>query len=804
MHTLNRDKNLSSLIQIQETAKEAKYTSKNAAQTQKQAPARSSSPTQRPNRDKNLLIYNLWRQTETPKQAQQVIRKATQPQERIPAIPYSVTENSKRDKNLSTHNLRRQKTVETKHTESIQRRNPPTHMAQHCMGYTETPTRGHFESSPGTVDITEAASSSTTITTATTATTSAPANRVSTPRQLCSGRPGPSPTATPVAPIRISNTQKPNPVPKIAETMKRKEEEPKTVRTTEQATIVFKNTYIGRGKMEESRHANPNNNILLKQSSDRKHLPRTAPTHKYKIESPLHSLKHSHTLLLQLSLPYSHITLTSTPLPPLNSDRQTHLAVDTYEHRGLIARHHSSSKHHKVAVRQQCSARIVREQSRNKEREPRRAVHRQYEYHIRRHLQTRGAAPNNREPAKTCEQNESVPSECSGSVLCKCSRRSELRRREHLQPGDRPYNHRSKKCGLETRPQRHSQRPENPRTPAPPGSHNFQNFQTSRTPNYRTRAYFVSKVHCILYTMNGELDPEIDYLACCKMNLEKTLANPRLYAQNTYYGRKVKHTNTPTKYSHKKLCVRMSTQECYEMSAHAKKYFRDHVCQINTRLVKTITKQNKLKTYQYHVLNSLSKGTHRSAPQIKLWGGVALTRPRENHTPLQSTKNMIRLICTHLLHHSNTLYKKHTQSTNENTWLEGYRKMLHKHYSKNLSHIHIQGLKNKNIRHIQIHIQCFLSSFSSSMQCMSPQKTYVKSKNQTPINAKDKVLTHINCYNSMSPKTSSYSSAQRYKDVMLAIEGNTEKDLSVTQKRSSNIDGTSSQKKAKGKSKTIL
>ena len=88
-------------------------------------------------------------------------------------------------------------------------------------------------------------------------------------------------------------------------------------------------------------------------------------------------------------------------------------------------------------------------------------------------------------------------------------------------------------------------------------------------------------------------------------------------------------------------------------------------------------------------------------------------------------------------------------------------------------------------------------------QPIAKKKIYVKSKNHTSFQPKGKVLTHTTCYNSMSQKTSSCSSAQRYKDAILAIEGNPGKEIAVTQKRSSNIDGTSSQKKTKGKSKTL-
>ena len=256
----------------------------------------------------------------------------------------------------------------------------------------------------------------------------------------------------------------------------------------------------------------------------------------------------------------------------------------------------------------------------------------------------------------------------------------------------------------------------------------------------------------------------------------------------------IKHTSTLLKYPQSMLCNRMSTLECCGMMTHTKIQFRNHVCKTNTRLVimkpvhTYITKKNKLKTYQYHILTSLSKGTHRSAPQIKLWEGVNLMRTWKNHTPYYSTIKMIKLLCTLLLHHSNIHSHTHVniQPLTENTRLEGCisNKMI--------------GLKNKNNRHIQTHPQCFLSSIPFSMQCtiLQTKMKYVKPKrNHITFNAKDEVLTYNYCYNSMSPKTSSYSSAQRYKDAILAIEGNPEKDLSVTQKRSSNIDVTSSKKK---------
>ena len=51
----------------------------------------------------------------------------------------------------------------------------------------------------------------------------------------------------------------------------------------------------------------------------------------------------------------------------------------------------------------------------------------------------------------------------------------------------------------------------------------------------------------------------------------------------------------------------------------------------------------------------------------------------------------------------------------------------------------------------------------------------------------------------MSQRPTSYTSGQRYKKVMLALEGNPEVEISVTHKRPSNVEGTSNQKKAKEK-----
>ena len=258
-----------------------------------------------------------------------------------------------------------------------------------------------------------------------------------------------------------------------------------------------------------------------------------------------------------------------------------------------------------------------------------------------------------------------------------------------------------------------------------------------------------------------------------------------------------------------------STLECCGMTAHAKIHFRNHVCENTTRftIIKTvltsITNESKLKSYKNYLLTSLSKGTHRSAPQIKLWGGVNLKRIRENHIPHHNTIERIILLGTLSSHYSNTHYYINTQILNKKTRLDSHmtKKMIYGQKYKNFRNKHTQGFFHQNIRHI--YPQYIFYFFSFSMQCMIPQIKpkyiiHVNFKNHTSFQNKDNFLTHSTCHNRMSQKTSSYSSAQRYKDAMLTIEGNPEKELSLTQKRSSNIDGTLSQKKANGKSKVIL
>ena len=52
----------------------------------------------------------------------------------------------------------------------------------------------------------------------------------------------------------------------------------------------------------------------------------------------------------------------------------------------------------------------------------------------------------------------------------------------------------------------------------------------------------------------------------------------------------------------------------------------------------------------------------------------------------------------------------------------------------------------------------------------------------------------------MSQRPASYTSAQKYKEAMINLEGSPDVEMSITQKRSSLIEGTSSQKQPKGKS----
>ena len=127
-------------------------------------------------RDKNLS--SLTHLQETPKEAQHIRRAATQIQERIPAIPRSLTQNPTRDKNLLFHNLWRLTVKETLHIKTMQHRNPRTQeaLSQHCMNIIET----HTRSSPRSGDNTEVAASltaGTTIKLATPLTTSTPATR---------------------------------------------------------------------------------------------------------------------------------------------------------------------------------------------------------------------------------------------------------------------------------------------------------------------------------------------------------------------------------------------------------------------------------------------------------------------------------------------------------------------------------------------------------------------------------------------------------------------------------------------------
>ena len=196
--------------------------------------------------------------------------------------------------------------------------------------------------------------------------------------------------------------------------------------------------------------------------------------------------------------------------------------------------------------------------------------------------------------------------------------------------------------------------------------------------------------------MNGGLYPQIECLSCCKLLLDNTLANLKLHTKYTYRGSKIKHINTLTKYSQDRLGNRMPTLESYGMMMHAKKHSRNHVCETTIRLViikivfTTITKERKLKTYQHHILTSLSKGTHRSAPQIKLWGGVNLKRIRENHSPRHNSIERIKLLCPPLPHHSNTHY---------HTWLGNHmsNKMLYGMNYKNLRKIRTQTLKTQTL-----------------------------------------------------------------------------------------------------------
>ena len=140
-----------------------------------------------------------------------------------------------------------------------------------------------------------------------------------------------------------------NSAPKNEELRGRNDTRNETWPTAERGGLT--NTYIGKASGERSRPNNPNSDtsILPKEMNDRKHL--SAPKHKYKGELHLPSFKHSHSLLLHLSLPHTPITLTVDLFPPLHSIRDIHLVLARYQHR--IVKHSQIARHlqHRQAVR---------------------------------------------------------------------------------------------------------------------------------------------------------------------------------------------------------------------------------------------------------------------------------------------------------------------------------------------------------------------------------------------------------------------------------------------------------------------
>ena len=326
-HTPNRDHNLSSCKQRQTTPK--KHTRQATPQTYRRIPARLRSSMQSPNRDENLLSDNLRQPTTTKTQPGKKIQHRNHPHihEALSQHHMQITEalTGSHPRPKSTHCRERNKMMQHQNHPHTQEA-----LSQHCIQKTEALTERHPR--PRATHCRER---------------SRPADTSRRPKPTPVTRTGTAPKhCTEPSPKEATPTT--HPEPRNAELKKQNVEETNTWRTIDQAGVETTHTYIGRAKREESRHNNPSNNILSKQSSNRKHLLQTAPTYKYKGELHSHSLKHSH--LLHLFLPYSSFTVAfaTTPLLPSNFDRQTHLVLDRYEHsakqQDQIVRYHKSSK----------------------------------------------------------------------------------------------------------------------------------------------------------------------------------------------------------------------------------------------------------------------------------------------------------------------------------------------------------------------------------------------------------------------------------------------------------------------------
>ena len=123
-------------------------------------------------------------------------------------------------------------------------------------------------------------------------------------------------------------------------------------------------------------------------------------------------------------------------------------------------------------------------------------------------------------------------------------------------------------------------------------------------------------------------------------------------------------------------------------------------------------------------------------------------------------------------------------------------------YSKIDKTISIQYIHNKTTKHTLTPPKHTPSPLYTTCykQLRLKSTTYTNKRKICSHQNNYQVLIQSICSHNMSQRPTSYTTGQRYKDAMLALEGNPEAITSVTQKRPSNVERTSNQKNAKGKS----